>query len=100
MIAVGGFCPGGKGVSRVFAGSLVLGWVSCSLFFLYKTDPDPRKKYLLWEKRGLNATFWPNFSWVGLALGWRVRRFHHDIYICFPTQQKCGKSQTPYYRGT
>ena len=34
-------------------------------------------------KSGLNATFEPNFSWVGLALGWGVRRVHNNILYVF-----------------
>ena len=44
------------------------------------------KNYLLWEKSGPMATFHLLFSWVGLALGWGVRRFH-NVFTCFPTQQ-------------
>ena len=42
--------------NRVFAENLAgLGFLqSC---FLNKINPDPRKKYLLWEKSGPNATF-------------------------------------------
>ena len=31
-------------------------------------------------KSGPSATFLPIFSWVWLALGWGVRRFHNNIY--------------------
>ena len=34
-------------------------------------------------KSGPNATFNLFFSWVGLALGWGVRRFHNDILYVF-----------------
>ena len=33
------------------------------------------------EKSGPNATFNPFFPWVGLALGWGVRRFHYNVYF-------------------
>ena len=36
------------------------------------------------------------FSWVGLALGWGVRRFHNNIYV-FPDPTELGQSQTPHY---
>ena len=35
----------------------------------------------MWGKRGPNATVYPKFSWVGLALGWGVRRFQNNVYI-------------------
>ena len=54
------------------------GQVSCSLF-QYKTNPNPRKKKCCGKKRP-NCHFWSNFSWVGLALGWGVRRFHNNSY--------------------
>ena len=34
------------------------------------------------------------FSWVGLALGWGVRRFHHSVCM-FSNPTEFGKSQTP-----
>ena len=45
---------------------------------------------------GPKATFKPNFSWVGSALGWGVRRFHNNIYMFYKTQQNVVESQTPY----
>ena len=42
--------------------------------FLYKTIPTREKMFLLWARKvAQNAAFLPNFSWVGLALGWGVR---------------------------
>ena len=39
--------------------------------FLYKTNPNPTKKYFLWEKKVAEMPFFLKaiFSWVGLALG-------------------------------
>ena len=34
------------------------------------------------------------FLWVGLALGWGVRRFHNNIYM-FPNPTEFGKPHTP-----
>ena len=49
-------------------------------------------------KSGPNATFKTYFSWVGLALGWGIRRFHNNIYseYMFSNPTEFGKSQTPY----
>ena len=59
-----------------------LGFLYLVVCFLYRTNPNPRKLFAV-GKSGPNATFTPNFSWVGLALGWGVRRFHNNIDI-FP----------------
>ena len=46
-------------------------------------------------KSSPNATFNLFFAWVGLALGWGVRRFHNNMHIVSnPTEFR--KSQTPY----
>ena len=45
-------------------------------------------------KSGTNATFEPIFSWVGLAFGWGVRRFHNHI-IRFPTRQNLVNRKYP-----
>ena len=37
-----------------------------------------------------------SFSWVGLALGWGVRRFHDNIYM-FPNSTEFGISQAHYH---
>ena len=50
-------------------------------------------------KSGPNATFTLFFSWVGLALGWGVRRFHYHIYM-FPNPTEFGILQTPYRKHT
>ena len=66
--------------------------------FLHKTNPNPRKKIWCGKK-------WPKmqlltyFSWVGLDLGWGVRRSNNIIYM-FSNPPEFGKSQTPYYGGT
>ena len=54
----------------------------CSLFPT-KKQPQPTKNYLLWEKSGPNATFnlLRILPWVGLALGWGVRRFHNNVHM-------------------
>ena len=63
-----------------------------------KTNPNPRQ-IICCGKKWLKCHFQPNFSWVGLALGWGVRRFHDNIFIPWyvfnPTD--LGKSQAPYY---
>ena len=62
------------------------GWVRFPVIcFLYKTNPNPRKSYLLWGKSDLNATFNLIFLVLGWPLGWGVRRFHNNIYM-FPNQ--------------
>ena len=60
------------------------GRVPCSLFPI-QNQPHPTKKYLMWEKVA-QMSLLTYFSWVGLALGWGVRRFHHNIYMS-PTHQ-------------
>ena len=67
--------------ARGLVGSKIwFGRVSCSLFPIYKTNPNPRKIFTV-GKRGLNATFNLVFLGVGLALGWGVRRFHSNIQM-------------------
>ena len=74
-----------------------LGPVYLAVCFLYKSNPNPRKKQLLCEKSGPNATFEPNFDRVGLALDWRkFRRFHSIIFFIFSDPTEFSKSQTPY----
>ena len=69
-----------------------LGQVSRSIKpILHKINPNPRKNNCCGKK-------WPKchskpiFSWVGLALGWGVRRFHNVIYM-FSDPTQGGKSQ-------
>ena len=64
--------------------------------FLRKTNPDPRKIKLLWEKRGPNATF--NLVFLGLGWPWvgEIRRFGKIIFPCFPTQQNLVNRKYPY----
>ena len=64
------------------------GWVGFLVVcFLYKTNPN-RRKTICCGKQWRKCHFQPDVSWVGLALGWGVRRFHNNIHsICFPTQQ-------------
>ena len=58
------------------------GWVRFLVVcFLYKTNPNPRKTRLLWEKSGPNVNFNLIFSWVGELDGFM------KIFIRFPTQQ-------------
>ena len=59
---------------RLFVENFVgLGFLHC---FLYKTRIPTHEKIFSVGKSGPNATFLPDFSWVRLALGWGVRRFH------------------------
>ena len=48
------------------------GWVGflmvCFLHIMDKINPNPPKKYLLWEKSGPNATF--NLIFLGLGWPW------------------------------
>ena len=56
-------------------------------YLVYKINPNPRKIMCCGKKSGPNAAFKPMFSWVGLALGWGVRRFHNNIYtLSNPTE--------------
>ena len=50
--------------------------------------------YLPWAKSGPNATFNHNFSWVGLALGGEVRRFH-EITFFMKTQRNLAFRKHP-----
>ena len=61
--------------------------------FLYKINPNQRKIACRGKKLP-KCHFSPIFSWVGLALGWVVRRFHTIIYT-FPTQQKLAVRKHP-----
>ena len=66
---------------RVFAENLT-GFGVLRVCFLYKTNPNPRKKSFCCGKRRPKCHFSTElFSGVGLALGWGVRRFHNNIYI-------------------
>ena len=81
----GGGSGGGVGVGvgvdgvggRVFAEKFGLGRGSC-LFPIYKINPNPTT-IICGGKKWPKCRFYPNFSRVGLALGWRVRRFHDNI---------------------
>ena len=46
-----------------------MGWGFLVVCFIYKTNPN----------------LYPNFSWVGLALAWELRRFYIHVNI-FPSQ--------------
>ena len=62
---------------RVFAEKF--GWVGFLVVcFLYKINRNPRE-IIFWGKKGHKCHFLTYFSWVGLALGWGVRRFHNNI---------------------
>ena len=52
-----------------------------SVSYIDKFNPNPRKKYLPWGKTWPKCHFLRRISWVGLALGWGVRRFHDNIYL-------------------
>ena len=47
------------------------------------------------RKKWPKCHFQPTFSWVGLALGWGIRRFHSNVYM-FPNPTELGISPTPY----
>ena len=82
---------------RVFAGKLVglglLYSVSC-----IKSIPTHEKNSCCRKKVAqmplFNLLF---FLWVGLALGWGVRRFHNNILpgICLPTQHNLANRNYP-----
>ena len=84
-----------RDVTRAFCGEfgLVRFLVVC---FLYKTSPNPRKIICsgkTWPKCLFNLVF----SWVGLALGWGVRRYHNNIpTVSSPT--KFDRWQTTYLK--
>ena len=72
------------------------GWVRFLVVcFLYKTNPNPRK-IICSGKKWPNCHFQPKFCWVGLALGWGVRRFRNNISM-FPNPTELGVSQTPHW---
>ena len=63
------------------------GWVRfLAVYFPHKTNPNPRKIYMLWEKVALNATF--NLFFLGLGWPW-VGEFDGFIIMLMllPTQQ-------------
>ena len=65
--------------------------------FLYKINPKRRKIVCCVGKSGPKYGFQPIFSWVGLALGWGVRRFRNTpgyLHV-FPTQQKLLYRENP-----
>ena len=75
------------------------GWVAFLVVcFLYKTNPNPRKKNCCGTKVVQMVLFhlfflvlgWP---WVGLAMGWGVLWFD-----AFSNPREVGKSQTRLYR--
>ena len=61
-----------------------------------KPIPTHEKLFAM-GKSGPNATFNLIFSWVGLALGWGVHRFHNNTYM-FSTPTGSGESKTPNYQ--
>ena len=80
---------------RLFAENSV--WVGFLVVcYLHKINPNRQNKYLLWEKVAPKCHFSPNFSWVGLALGWGVRRFHDNIHV-FSNPTEFSISQIPYW---
>ena len=61
-----------------------------------KTNPNPRKKYWLWEEVAQNATFNPfslglGWPWVGEFVGFII------ICVCFPIQANLVNRKTPQY---
>ena len=84
-----------EATNRVFAEDLV-GLAFLQSVSYIKPIPTHTRKYLLWEKVAhMPRFFLPIFSWVGLALGWGVRRFHDNIYT-FSNPTEFGESQTPH----
>ena len=78
---------------------ICLGCVSCSLFPVWNRSQNARDFFFF----AVGKKKWPEyrvltffFSWVGLALGWGVRRFHHNILYAFQPNRVWSKSQTPY----
>ena len=64
---------------------------------MYNQSQRTKSYLLVGKKSGPNATLNRFFSWVGLALGWGFRRFHHNIRIVSnPTE--VGKSQNTLLR--
>ena len=83
---------------RVFAENLIgLGVLYLVVSFLYKINPNPRAIICGGKKSGPKATFNLSFHWVGLALGWVVRRFHNICIYMFSNPTEFGKPQTPYW---
>ena len=68
------------------------GWVRfLAVYFPHKTNPTPRKIYMLWEKVALNATF--NLFFLGLGWPW-VGEFDDFTITCmFPNPTEFGISQ-------
>ena len=60
------------------------------VYFLYKTNQNPRNN-ICCGKKWPKCHFSPNFFWVGLALGWGVRRFHDNI----GRKKNCGGKKWP-----
>ena len=65
--------------------------------FLYKTNPNPMKKNnFLWEKVAQMPLLNLMFLGFGLALGWRIRRFHDNTRMFSkPTEFGTNISPTP-----
>ena len=55
-----------------------LSWGFLSVSYI-KSIPTHAKILAVGESGGPNATFNLCFSWVGLAVGWGVRRFHNNV---------------------
>ena len=65
-----------QGLRRILVGSGFLQSVS----YIKPTATKPRK-IICCGKKWPKCHFQPDFSWVGLALGWGVCRFHDNIYM-------------------
>ena len=76
----------------MFATNLV--WLGLLWSVSYIKPILTHEKIFAVGKSGPIATFNLFFSWVGLALGWRVRRFHINICM-FPNPTALGVLQTP-----
>ena len=61
------------------------------LLLCYRINPNPRKM-ISCAKKWPKIPLYPNFSLIGLTLGWGLRRFHTNIHM-FSNPTEFGKSQ-------
>ena len=83
--------------NRMFEENLVRLGFSWSVSYIQVKSISPHEKSFAVGKSGPHATFNLFFSWVGLALGWGVRRFRNNIYT-FSNPTEFGKSQNILFR--
>ena len=72
-------------------------WLGFLQFVSYIKTIPPHEKLFAAGKSGPNATV--NLFFLGLSWPWVGEFVGFIIFICFPTQQNFGKSQTPYANG-